>query len=235
MKVALVLTGHMRCWQTVLPHFRRQFVDVFSPDIFIHTWSDEGWWTAKDASGVHSAAPPVDEAAVRSAYQPKDIVIERYADLEPIFIAREETIADRKHRPRNIISMFYKIHAGMALLEHHMAKTGATYDLVIRTRADLILQAPLPTFNPAKFYTTKDTCGFHGNGGTGDVIHVGHPDTMFAFSKIALDLPGLAERTGGFCPHVMTERYIREIGLPWESFNIRKTLQNTPKGQYGVV
>ena len=44
MKVAIVLTGHMRHWKEVLPNFKQRFIDKYNPDIFINTWSEEGWY-----------------------------------------------------------------------------------------------------------------------------------------------------------------------------------------------
>ena len=44
MKVAIVLTGHMRRWREVLPNFKERVVAKYNPDIFISTWNDEGWY-----------------------------------------------------------------------------------------------------------------------------------------------------------------------------------------------
>ena len=48
MKVAVILTGHMRCWRDVLPNFKEKVIDRYNPDIFIHTWNEEGWWIPGD-------------------------------------------------------------------------------------------------------------------------------------------------------------------------------------------
>ena len=39
--------------------------------------------------------------------------------------------------------MLYKMSAGMALLDKHVAETGKPYDLVIRMRPDMILHQPI--------------------------------------------------------------------------------------------
>jgi hypothetical protein len=37
------------------------------------------------------------------------------------------------------------------------------------------------------------------------------------------------------CPHVISEQWIKDLGLNWEEFNIHKTLQHTPRGEYIVM
>ncbi len=58
MKVAVVLTGHLRCWRDVLSNFKQRIVNRYNPDIFIHTWNEEGWWIPgkkqNENAGIHS-------------------------------------------------------------------------------------------------------------------------------------------------------------------------------------
>ena len=86
LKVRLVLTGRMRCWKTVFANFKENIIDRYSPDIFIHTWNDEGYWVPVDsANGVKQDAPLLDEADVRAHYKPIEMVIEDFAGYEAAF------------------------------------------------------------------------------------------------------------------------------------------------------
>jgi hypothetical protein len=232
-RVAIVLTGHLRCWKTVFPNFKENFIDRYSPDIFIHTWKDEGYWVPVDsANSVKQDAPLLDEADVRAHYKPIEMVIEDFADYEAAFTKRAEPFTNFLARPRNVISMLYKMSAGMALLDKHVAETGKPYDLVIRMRPDMILHEPMPEFDLEKFYTLNH--GNHLRQGTGDMFQIGKPEFISAFLTIGEHLEELYAELGIFCPHIMCAHYIQKLGLPWEEFAVRKTLQHTPKGQYAA-
>ena len=118
----------------------------------------------------------------------------------------------------------------MNRVEDNMLLTGKSYDLVIRMRPDLMFNEPLPDFNPQKFYTL----GFrnHVGKGTSDMIQVGNLFTVSIFSKMLLHLPHLYRETGILCPHIISEHFIRRLGLPWEEFMIDKTIMHTPLGEY---
>lgn len=234
MKVAVVLTGHLRCWKMVFPNFKEHFIDRYSPDIFIHTWDDEGWWVPQEgAMGVHERSDALDVEAVRAAYNPVKMVVEHFADFEPVFAERVKTFTNFYHRPRNIVSMFYKMGAGVNLLEEHILKTGKKYDLVIRMRPDMILHQPMPEFDPEKFYTLSHRN--HMGGGTGDMFQIGSFDRVASFATIGTKLEDIYAHTGLLCPHTFSVTYIQALGLPWQEFNINKTLQHTPAGQYRAV
>ena len=234
MKVAIVLSGHMRCWKQVFPNFQEHFLTRYSPDIFIHTWDDEGWWVPQEgAMGVHERSDALDADAVRAAYNPVKMVVEHFADFEPVFAERVKTFTNFYHRPRNIVSMFYKMGMGMGLLTEHILKTGTKYDLVIRMRPDMILHQPMPDFDPAKFYTLAHRN--HMGGGTGDMFQIGSYESVSCFATIGTKLEDIYAETGLLCPHTFSVQHIQKSGLPWQEFHVNKTLQHTPAGQYRAV
>jgi hypothetical protein len=234
MKVAIVLTGHLRCWEMVLPSFQQCCIDRYDPDIFIHTWADEGWWVpVEGATGVHPDSTPLNIPAVKDAYRPISMVVEEFEPFLPIFGKRAETFPNFYHRPRNIISMCYKMGMGMHLLERHIMMTGTHYDLVIRMRPDLMFHMHLPEFDPAVFYTMWHRN--HMGGGTGDMMQVGSFDNVRAFCQIGSALEALYAQTGLLCPHVMSVQQISNLGLLWAEINGPKTIQHTPRGEYQTV
>ncbi len=234
MNVAIVLSGHMRCWNQVFPNFKEHFIDRYNPDIFIHTWSDEGWWVPQEgALGVHEKSDMLDVEAVREAYKPIQMVVEDFSDYEPVFAERVKTFTNFYHRPRNIVSMFYKMGACVNLLEEHILKTGKKYDLVIRMRPDMILHEPMPELDPTKFYTLAHRN--HMGGGTGDMFQIGDFDSVSRFASMGTKLEDIYAETGLLCPHTFSVHHIKALGLPWQEFHINKTLQHTPAGQYRAV
>ena len=230
MNVAVILTGHMRCWEQVFPNFKERIIDRYNPDIFIHTWEDEAYWDPHSKAGITENGPTIDYEKIIETYKPVDFVMENLDDFKEGFEERAAYYTNHYHVPKNIISMLYKLGQGVMMMEDHMFRTGKTYDLVIRVRPDLVFNEPLPEFNPNKFYTL----GYrnHMGQGTSDMIQVGNFFTMSIFSKILHHLPSLYHETGLLCPHVVSEHFIKRLGLPWEEFMINKTIMHTPLGEY---
>lgn len=230
MRVAVILTGHMRCWEQVYPKFKERVIDKYNPDIFIHTWEDEAYWDPHSRAGIAEGTPKVDAQRIFDTYKPTILQQERWSDMKAIFENRAMPFVNYYHVPKNIISMLYKMHAGVSLMEQHVALTGKYYDLVIRMRPDLVFNQDLPDFDPAYFYTL----GFknHMGKGTSDMIQVGSMFSVSLFSKLILHLPILYEQTKLLCPHELSEHYIKSLGIPWKEFMIDKTIMHTPKGEY---
>lgn len=232
MKVAVILTGHMRCWRDVLPNFQKRVIDRYNPDIFIHTWNEEGWWIPGDkqnTKGYFEETPKVTYDDMLN-YNPTQVIIEDWNDYNELFEYRGKLYENFAHRPKNILSMFYKLHAGIQLMENYIAKTGEFYDLVIRMRPDMIFNEDLPQFETNRFYTLAHRN--HLGQGTGDMIQVGNQFNMILFSKASCYLTHIYKKTNLLCPHVLSSEWIKDMGLPWQEFNISKTLQHTPKGEY---
>jgi hypothetical protein len=230
MKVAIVLTGHMRCWKQVYPNFKQRLVERYDPDIFIETWEDEAYWDPHSQHGIVKDAPKVNFDDLRNTYRPIAMRFDSYEKYQTSFEERSKQYSNFYHVPKNIISMLFKLGRGILMLEDYMFLTGKTYDLVIRMRPDLIFNEPLPQFDPNKFYTL----GYrnHMGQGTSDMIQVGNFFTISLFSKLLHHLPQIYRETGLLCPHVVSEHFIRRLGFPWEEFMIDKTIMHTPLGEY---
>ena len=230
MKVALLLTGHMRCWDQVFPNTKQHIIDKYNPDIFIDTGDSEAYWDPHSAKGITEGGPKLDIAGIEEAYKPVVMNVDSYEQFEDNFVTRAKQFETFYHVPKNQISMWFKVGRGMLSVEEHMMLTGKTYDLVIRMRPDLVFNESLPEFDSNKFYTL----GYrnHMGQGTSDMVQVGNFFTMSLFCKVSYHLPQLYKETGLLCPHVISEHFIRRLGLPWEEFMINKTIMHTPLGEY---
>lgn len=233
MRVAVILTGHMRCWKEVFPNFKQRVIDRYNPDIFIHTWDDEAYWIPGDKpsnTGVFDGAPKIVDQDVIDTYKPLYYVKENWEDFNAHFEHCGKYFTNFAHRPKNILSMFYKIYQGFSLLEKHVAQLQANYDLVIRMRPDMIFHEDLPDFKPGTFYTLAHRN--HLGQGTGDMIQVGSLGQMLFFTKVICFITEIYKQTNILCPHIISEQYIRNLNLNWSEFAINKTLMHTPKGNY---
>lgn len=233
MKVAVVLTGHMRMWKTVSPNFEDRILKKYNPDVFIHTWSDEGYCDTSETStklGYYGQSPSLPMKDVSEAFNALKIEIEDFEDYNDTIIEITKGYTEHHTRPKNVYSMFGKMNRGLMMMEKHMIETGKRYDLIMRLRPDLIYNEDLPNFDPNIFYTNIHPN--HLGRGTGDMIHVGNIISMSLFSKIIHFMPDLYREVGYVCPHEMSELFIRKLNLPWQQININKTLMHTPKGAY---
>jgi hypothetical protein len=234
MNVAVILTGHLRCWTTVFPNFKEVFIDRYHPDIFIHTWTDEGYWVPVEGlTGIHQHSPEIDVEAVRRAYKPVRIVVEKFDGFLPLFEERVKVFTNYYHRTKNIVSMFYKMQQGIQMVERHVAMTGKKYDLIIRVRPDMIIHQPLPDFDFNNFYTVWHRN--HVGGGTGDQMQVGSLENVSNYVDLGINLEKVYVETGLLCPHVMSVHWIKKLNLPWQEIQIFKSLQHTPNGEYKAL
>ena len=233
MKTALILTGHMRCWPIVFMTYKKFILDKFNPDVFLHVWNNEGWWSGeKDGGpiGIQQNTPEINVEQVTEYYKPVRMVVEQYEPFIPYFEERIKTFTNFYHRPKNICSMFYKMMQGVNMIERHSMVTGTKYDLVIRMRPDFYIQSPLPDFDPSKFYTCWHKN--HVGKGTGDGIQVGSLENVAKYTRLGLLLEEVYAETGLLCPHEMSVHWIQKLGLPWDEFRFAYHLMHTPKGSY---
>jgi FkbM family methyltransferase len=211
MKVALVLTGHMRCWEFLFPKFKKDFIDKYNPDIFISTWDNEGWWRRNSEKGFDNSSPSINEDAIRHLYKPVKMVVENFDDYDKQFTELAKQFPNYLINAKNIISMFYKIKSGINLLKEFAEAFDQEYDLVIRCRPDIYLEGQLPEFDSKNFYSTIHRN--HKNNGTGDTFHAGSYDDMLEFADLFDNLHKVYEISGLLCPHVLTLTWIQALGL----------------------
>jgi len=233
MKIALILTGHFRCWKEVYPNFKKMVLDRYKPDVFIHTWDEEGWWVPSDrntVSGYYDNTPKLNVQEIVEHYSPKSIVVENWETYNNDFEARGASYPNFAHRPKNILSMFHKLNRGVQLMEEYSSRTDTIYDFVFRMRPDMIFDSELPTFESQYLYTLAHRN--HMGQGTGDMIQAGSMMNVIIFSKIACYLPAVYRKTNLLCPHVMSVQWIKDLNIPWKEFYVQKRLQHTPKGEY---
>jgi hypothetical protein len=220
----------MRCWRDVFPNTQEVYINRFNPDIFIHTWDNEGYWKhSDDGMGIHhEGSPEISAQDVIETYSPKRLVIENFETFEPAFAERAKYFTDTLWKPRNGISMFYKMISGMQLLETHMMSTGAKYDLVIRSRPDMKLLQPLPDFD-----TSVLTLFYHRNHlgtGVGDIFQAGTYENVRKFSELGLYFEEYYDELGVYCPHIFSEHHLKKCGIPFDEIPFEKLIQHNPTG-----
>ena len=232
----------MRCWKDVFPHIKKFILDVYNPDVFIHTWDTEGYWTGRmDTKGFNTfSSPPVDVNEVKLYYQPKNIIIENFdkvePELEPVARRIQEVIPSEllnlNPRPLNAISQVRKWYKGFEMLESYCNETNTTYDLVIRVRPDLILRNPIEEIDSGCFYTIPGSHTRWPGMGTGDCIQIGNQENMKRFIDIYHNVERLFTEHKYPCLHTISKNWIKENNIPWKELANDGYILHTPNGMY---
>ena len=231
MKTALILTGHMRCWEQVYPNTKNMIIDKYNPDIFIATYKTEGYWVSPDHDpkglGVNEHSPKLDLTKVVETYKPKTIKAFNQIDYKKQ--AEKYLPFCQEIRPANTLSQFHKMFQGIAMMEDYAVFNDIRYDLVIRMRPDLVFQHELPALSPSKFYTIHHRN--HTGQGTGDMFFASSMEQMVMFKHFVHFYDEIIEKCGKrFCPHMMVEHVAKDFD--WVELNTPKYIQHAPGGQY---
>lgn len=125
MKTALCISNFLRTWKDNFPSLKDNFLDIYNPDIFIHTWN------SIDSNRI---SPFLDN--INSYFSPKKILIE-----SPISFSISERMKNRnnKRNINSVLSMFYSIQQSNHLKTMYENMNGFKYDCVIRFRTDIKL------------------------------------------------------------------------------------------------
>jgi hypothetical protein len=122
MKIALCLSGQARSWKQGYEYYKRNLLDRYDVDVFIHTWD----------------FPERDEYL--KLYNPKAFKYDMSPDLmEDVNHIYTRTPNPVKHPPNNT----YRMLASMCLSRILMIRSGTEYDWVIKSRSDYALNVDI--------------------------------------------------------------------------------------------
>lgn len=242
MKVALVLTGLLRCFEQAYPSFKKYVIDRYDTDVYLDIWSEVGYYsgkgylpeqngfiqTAKNDRGFHNSGELVDANKLIRLYKPVSLIIDDYSQFEAMFDKRAGQFPKAFTRPKNTIAQAYKIYSGIS--QCFVNRSNAQYDLVVRARPDLVLEQDPGLFALNKFYTLPSR-NKEGKG-TGDSLQIGTLSDMFQFSQMYRHLEELYNEVGYSCPHMFNENWIKHMGLDWKELRVGAHVAHSPKGLY---
>jgi hypothetical protein len=140
MKIALCLSGQIRCYREGYEYLWENLFSKHDVDVFWHTWT-------------------IDEKTMidlESLYGPEESI---YTDqFDPKQFAKYNRTQDERFRPENTIHMMYSIFMSNLLKKQHELKKGFVYDVVIRSRFDYALNVELPfaDMQAGKLYVPND-------------------------------------------------------------------------------
>ena len=121
MKIALCFTGQARSFQKGFEYYKKNLLDHFDVDVYIHTWQFDG------------------EKELENLYKPLRMLTEEtlVVDADTKYT---NTPNSQKYPPRFTYSALYSINECRML----MMSSGIEYDWVIKTRTDYALNVQIP-------------------------------------------------------------------------------------------
>lgn len=159
MRVAVCLAGHMRTYDKTYGAWNKHVFEPFSPDVFIHTWSNLGTWKIHhdthhgDHGTVHLDDDTINIDHIKSCFNPTSIVVENYDDKKDTFETLCKPIYEwrdsleplyRGYRVNSYYSAFYKVWACNELKKLYESEN--KYDLIIMSRPD-VSPGPIPVIS----------------------------------------------------------------------------------------
>lgn len=245
MKIALILTGHMRMFYQGYESFYQNILSKNDCDVFISTWSDTGFYTGKgylqprpdgfinlteDDLGFHPSGE-INYDEIKKLYHPLRFEVEDFSILHPCFKLRSQPFVNAYTRPKNTMSQFYKIHRGVSLWASYLEMNGVHYDWVYRARPDFVFQSPFnESFSPNIFYTNPGT---NSRGvGLGDQFHCSNPENMFKFAQAYFYLEHLYNSLGYSCPHAFVQSWLMKMNITYDILKTPSTIAHSPHGIY---
>lgn len=189
MKIAIILSGHLRSYRDTFSSFQKlkDLLQSFGQvDVFCHTWDIEdsisaSWWKEHSAGIVPETN--VNEKEVSDLYQPTAIRI------EPSKFFKEASLAIHSAIPVSaLLSMIYSQHAAYLLMDNYARERNISYDLVVKTRYDLeyeIAEAfgeKLKNINNFRLLVPNSN-SFELTGACADIFAAGNHNSMSEYLK----------------------------------------------------
>lgn len=135
MKIALCLSGQARSFEKGFEYHKKNLLDHYDVDVFIHTWK---------GSEVNDLV---------DLYKPTALMTDEKLthDFDSMY---PNTPNMERHPPRFTVAMFYSMYQSCVLKTEHEIRNKFKYDWVIKSRTDYALNVAIPfaELDPKKLY-----------------------------------------------------------------------------------
>lgn len=230
---AICLSGYSRNFSETIDSFRKHVLRDQDCDVFIHTWDMQD-------SHLRIANPSsFDIDKFTEAFSPKKIIVEP----KPEFILTDTMLGAVKE-PRDcggMLSMFYSIWQANNLKKQYEEENNIKYDVVIRTRPDVLYYGDL--IIPLEMKNDKVYVPLFGDfGGLNDQIAYGSSEVMNKYSELYNRVDELILHKAWMNPEVLMKTNLEVLHIGVNRFNLNyalmrtdKSLQNNFERQFGRV
>jgi hypothetical protein len=228
MKIGLVLFGHLRSYKQTLTSFQQlinQLQQSGKVDVFCHSWDIEesvtaSWWKEHKTDDPPPATINAEE--IKEKYQPVRFIIEPSKEFDDTAYKINSSVSIA-----GILSMLHSQRRAFELLVNYEKESGFRYDVVIKTRYDLLYEIA-PVFSVQVNECIARNCVYLPSsnpyelaGSSSDIFALGSRREMekyFSFCnnfKMAAD----AYFNDGYCqliPELCMSAYLNKTGVKKE-------------------
>lgn len=198
MRTALCISGQLRSFDNpaILKNLYKHIIEPLKADVFIDTWYDRGdsfYAQSAKINPKYDVRENIEANKVQELYNPIMMKIEDFRYWKENLIPQDLN--------RNIIkngvpyiggtAMFYKIFGANNLKTEYETENNFKYDLVIRSRFDLIFYKPIEDDYLKNLNVLWNNNGpaIYMNYRVHDTFNFGNSNIMDTFSNIYLNLP----------------------------------------------
>jgi len=222
MKIAYCISGQMRNFDhpVVVKRLKKYILDPLQPDVFIDTWDDQrgsSYYSIHNNLWVpQNPNEPPDIDKVKEIFNPTVLQTENFAEWKsnlknPLYLKCPQM-------KQNSAILFYKMWRANKLKSDYEKEHGFKYDVVIKSRADIIFFRTLKEeWLNGKFWTNNNGPIMH------DVFLTGNSDIMDTASDLWNHLPFYFASVNSAPP--MLTNWCRDKGLKWNAFPQNELLE----------
>lgn len=201
MRIGLILFGHLRSFRSThdsFEEFKKALRQIGDVDVFCHTWDIEesvtaSWWKEHKADDIPRGT--VNSKEIETRYKPIAYIIEpsRKFDDSGYNIKSSIPVA-------GILSMLYSQLQAFQLLELYSKESGTVYDVVIKSRYDLLYEID-PSFSTLVNECVENNClylptsnPFELAGSFSDIFVLGPEELVIEYFDFAANFKTVAEK-----------------------------------------
>lgn len=191
MKIAVLLFGHLRTFEYCAPYLKKNLLDKYDCDVFIHTWDETDSRTKswRNKETVPCVLDKNIKQKLVDIYEPKGIQIETQPLRQEVLI--HSLIDDKSTSLNGCHFMFDSMSKANALRKKYERKHSCSYDIVLVTRPDVALYADPQlekTLDEARILNLDiDKCrffsGLYGDSKTNCRLILSRVSDIFFFAK----------------------------------------------------
>lgn len=230
MKVAVCLSGFMRCYKATFPSLSHLLLKPLQVDLFISTWDVAGhsyrhWSNGKEPE-EHIFAKNLKEV-YGEHLKGLNIVPLDIEKTTPNWIKAMKGSVQARTMMRRVTSMYYHLNKANALKKSYERVNRLKYDVVIRLRSDLLFKYPLlpwiteGDFRPGLVHTSV----YERYGILNDQFMYGDSKTMDRVAGIYKAIrnrsPDILPPHHGYCPFTPAEGLLRHF-LNWHKIEYKE-------------
>ena len=138
MKTCLILHGHLRTFDKTIENLKKNINNFEDIDIFIHTWNTIDRLTPSYYEESNVKSNIITSDMLEKIYKPKDFSIEKQVLNDPTITCPYNKISLEGHK--YYFESFYKANE---LKKNYENKNNFKYDIVIKSRPDVLFKTPI--------------------------------------------------------------------------------------------